>query len=120
MREGEQPYCIPHKRELTHEEILILEYLLARNKKYKETISGLKVVARCGCGDCPTILFATDIEAQPSIGKFSELVSVTAKAENGTIVGVSVLERYGELSELEVWSVCGGDIDGLPSIEALG
>ena len=51
-------YNIPDKRELTKSEIEFLTYLFRKEKlEWTNLIENLKVIARCGCGKCPTIIF---------------------------------------------------------------
>ena len=119
MKSKDNPYCIPHKRELSRKEVSILQCLLANNLEYYKKISRLKVVARCGCGNCPTVLFANSFDSKPLTGTFNQIAESCGTAVNGTLVGVAVLEREGQIAELEAWSVCGGIFSDWPSVEAL-
>lgn len=51
-------YSIQDKRELTESEIEFLTYLFGKEKsEWINLIGNLKVIARCGCENCPTIIF---------------------------------------------------------------
>lgn len=120
MKNKDNPYSIPYKRELTSSEVKLLQYLLKDHPEHQRKISTFKVVSRCGCGECPTVLFGDTFESEPLTKGFSQIVGMSGKIENGTIVGVAVIERENKIAELEAWSVSGGEVTGWPSIEALG
>ena len=51
-------YSIPYKRDLNGKEKEILVFLFKNEKQeWLSLIKDLKVIARCGCGNCPTIFF---------------------------------------------------------------
>ena len=116
-------YCIPHRRELTEEERKLLRFLLADDSVLALQIDRLLVVARCGCGQCPTILFGESLDDEPLTGVGAKTADIIADyygpAENGTTVGVTLHEREGKLAELEASVVHGGDIEGWPPIDSL-
>lgn len=117
MKSKDQPYCISHKRELTNKERLLLLFLLKGQSKFIQDVDDLKVVARCGCGKCPTILFGKSFDDEPKeLGE--KIAEQVAYADNGTLVGATVLVSNGSISELEAWSVDGEPITTWPSIEA--
>ena len=109
-------YCIPHRHELTEEERGLLRFLLAGNTTLAAQIDRLKVVARCGCGECPTILFGESLDAEPLTSSDAGSVDIVADyygpARNGTTVGVTVVERDGKAAELEASVVFAGEIEG--------
>lgn len=114
------PYAIEEHRSLTEEEVGLLQFLLQREAPERlSEIKSLRVIARCGCGRCPTILFGKNEKNTPSLGKFNEMANYIGKTSNGVVVGVALLEREGELSELEAWSPVGDDIYQSPSIASL-
>lgn len=119
MKSIDFPYCIPHRRELSGEEIRLLKHLLKGNHTYENEIETLKVIARCGCGKCPTVLFGKTFDSQPLTQEFRQLAEKTGKADNGTIVGIALLERNHQIAELEAWSVCGGEVIAFPNLETL-
>jgi len=115
------PYCIPHRRELTGEERSLLAFLLQREASSRiAELASLKVVARCGCGKCPTVLFGETLAAEPLTGSpMVEVASYRGRNAEGVAVGVVLIERNGRLAELEAWSPEGPDITAWPPISAL-
>jgi hypothetical protein len=115
------PYCIPHRRELSDEERLLLRFLLEREAPARlPEMSQLKVVARCGCGACPTILLGSTLEAAPATGSpFEQVASYRGKNKEGVEVAVALIARNGALAELEAWAPYGDDIRSWPSIDDL-
>jgi len=115
------PYSIPHRRELTGEERSLLRFLLERQAPHRLiALESLKVVARCGCGKCPTVLFAPELDAEPLTGSpFVEVASYRGKNNDGVTVGVVLIEREGRLAELEAWSPQGPDVASWPSVGTL-
>lgn len=104
------PYSIPHERALTEEEKQLIAFLLEREAPHRVgELDTLRVVARCGCGRCPTILFEAD-----TTPAFIELANYIGQDGQGTPVGVALLERGGRLAELEAWSPAGVDITAWP------
>jgi len=111
------PYSVPQRRELSGEERSLLR-LLAPDRQPE--IEGLKVVARCGCGQCPTVLFGASLEAEPVTGSpFEELATFRGTNAEGVDVAVTLVQRKGRLSELEAWAPAGGTIASWPSVSAL-
>lgn len=112
-----QPYCLPDLRELTDVERGLLQHVVASLAPIRSgEIDGLRVVARCGCGACPTIIFGGKSESQPLPAMpFNELGTLFGRNREGVLVGVTLLERQGQLSELEAWSPEGGDVSCWPS-----
>ena len=116
-------YCIPHRRELTEEERELLRFLFADESVLALQIDRLKVVARCGCGQCPTVIFGESLDDEPLTSSGATTGDVVADYygpdKNGTTVGVTLHERDGKVAELEASVVDVGDIEGWPSIESL-
>jgi hypothetical protein len=112
---ADTPYSIPYQRPLSSEEHQLIAFLLEREAPSRLLeIDFLKVVARCGCGRCPTIMFGPD--TSPS---FSEIANYVGRDNQGTLVGVVLLERNGQLVELEAWSPSGVDISAWPMLSSL-
>ena len=109
-------YCIIETRELTLTEISLLKFLVPGRS---EEVANLKVVARCGCGKCPTVLFRQDHELEPLTGESKNLAYYTGKNADGEIVAIDLYERNGEIAELEASSLTGGDINVWPEINSL-
>ncbi len=111
------PYCTPHRRELSAEERSLLHLLLAREAPDRlSELDHLKVVARCGCGKCPTILFGHTLTAEPVTQSPDEQEVASYRGVNaeGVDVAVSLVARNGRLAELEAWAPVGGDINSWP------
>lgn len=120
MRESDFPYCIPDKRDLTSTEFALLDYLLQQVDGMTVDTSEIKIVARCGCGECPTILFGKSIDDDPITSSDSHaIMDWSGRAENGTLVGIGIFSKDGMPTELEAWSVDGGDVVTWPPIEAI-
>ena len=81
-------------------------------------IEDLKVIARCGCGDCPTILFGKTSDSEIQIGKL--IIDYSGKSENGELIGISVFGNKQMPTELEFWSIEGkSERIEIPKIETL-
>jgi len=113
-------YCIPHKRELNETEVGLIKFLLADSgfNEFLPCLNTLKVVARCGCGSCPTVLFGNSLTSAP-VTSAPELVKYVGTSNQGAKVGVALMAKNGQLTELEAWSVCGGEFEKWPGINTL-
>lgn len=112
---ADTPYSIPYQRPLSSEERQLIAFLLEREAPSRlSEIDSLEIVARCGCGQCPTVMFGSG-NYQP----FSEIANYVGLDDQGTLVGVALLERDGKLSELEAWSPSGVDISAWPVLSSL-
>lgn len=110
------------RRELSAEERLLLQFLLAREAPDRlPQLECLKVVARCGCGKCPTVLFGASLDAEPSTRSSDEQEVASYRGPNaeGVDVAVSLVARHGQLAELEAWAPVGGDINLWPPTKNL-
>jgi hypothetical protein len=99
----------------------LLSFLVERQAPNRlAELESLKVVARCGCRKCPTVLFGQQIEAEPLTGNpFVEVASYRGKSKEGATVGVVLIEREGKLAELEAWSPHGPDITSWRAVGTL-
>lgn len=112
---ADTPYSIPLQRPLSSEELQLVSFLLEREAPSRlAEVGSLGVVARCGCGKCPTVMFGADTSLP-----FSELANYVGRDSRGVLVGVALLERNGKLSELEAWSPSGVDIRAWPELSSL-
>jgi hypothetical protein len=113
-------FHVPDERTLSHEEIRLLEWLLAHGRsdasQYMTQIPKLRVVSRCGCG-CPTIDFAMSTGRKD--GPSHIIADAEGESPEGVRIGVIVHVRHGEISELEVFSATGEENRSLPKPESL-
>jgi hypothetical protein len=112
-------YSIPDKRELTKSEIKFLAYLFEKEKpEWTNLIENLKVIARYGCGNCPTIMFGKTFDSE--IQKGNLIIDYEGKGENGELVGISLFGTDQMPTELEFYSIDGqSDITEIPKINTL-
>jgi hypothetical protein len=114
------PYSVPERRSLNSEERQILAFLIQEVAPDRlGEVAELKVVARCGCGKCPTVLFGRSLDDPPLTGTHRQIASYRGVNTDGVDVGVVLLERKGVLSELEAWSPTGDEIRSWPPVDAL-
>jgi hypothetical protein len=115
------PYSIPHLRDITAEERALLSFALEREDPSRlPELDDLRVVARCGCGRCPTVLFRRGRASDPlTAGPARQIASYRGVNAEGVSVGVVLTERNGELAELEAWAPEGGDIGSWPALSNL-
>jgi hypothetical protein len=116
-----KPTTIPDVRPLTTDERRLLEWLLYHGTSeaaaYLEQLPKVSVVARCGCG-CPTIDLAVDGRAARLSSPSTILADAAGKSPEGVGVGIIVHGREDLISELEIYSLAGGDEKfSLPRIE---
>jgi len=113
-------YSIPDKRELTKIEIEFLTYLFEKEKpEWLSLIKKLKVIARCGCGKCPTILFGKLLTSEVQANK-SLIIDYFGKGKNGNLTGISLFGTEQMPTELEFYSIDGeNEITQIPEIKTL-
>lgn len=116
-----QSYSLSLRRELTDEERGLLHFILEREAPDRmQEVANLKVIARCGCGNCPTVIFGLSLDAEPRPARpFTEFASYMGRNADGVLVAVSLIEREGHVSELEAWSPEGDDITAWPPLSSL-
>lgn len=112
-------YSIADKRELTISEIKFLTYLFEKEKsEWTNLIGKLKVIARCGCGKCPTIMFGETFDSE--IQKGNLIIDYVGNDINGELFGISLFGTVQMPTELEFYSIDGkSDITEMPKIETL-
>jgi len=112
-------YSIPDKRELTKSEIEFLTYIFEKEKpKWTNLIGDLKVIARCGCGNCPTVMFGKTFDSK--IQKGNLIIDYCGKGQNGELIGISVFGNENMPTEVEFYSIDGeAESIELPKIETL-
>jgi len=112
-------YSIPDKRELTSLEVDLLTFLFEKEKpEWINLVDRLKIVARCGCGKCPTIMFGKTFNS--SIQKGNLLIDYIGKGSKGELIGISLFGNNKMPTELEFYSIDGiSDVTEIPRIETL-
>jgi len=112
-------YSIPDKRELTRIERDLLLYLSTNEKaEWIEIIGSLKVIARCGCGNCPTIMLGKTFESEIQEGIL--MIDYIGKVENEKLIGISLFGTDQMPTELEFYSIDGESaITEIPKIETM-
>jgi len=111
------PYSIPVNRELSMEERKILRHLVSESypERINETNS-LRVLARCGCGACPTVMF----EPEPKREREKRILADFQGGDiESSLVGISLWESDGKISELEAWSIDGSDVESWPEFNTI-
>jgi len=113
-------YSIPDKRELTKSEIKFLTYLFENEKmEWTNLIQNMKVIARCGCGNCPTIMLGENFESEVQANEKLQ-IDYTGKGKNGELIGIMVFGTNQMPTELGFYSIDGeSDITEIPKIETL-
>ncbi|MCW3075012.1 MAG: hypothetical protein JWP69_2081 [Flaviaesturariibacter sp.] len=113
-------YSVLHKRELNDEEKAMLQFLFSVEKpEWLDLLTKIKVIARCGCGKCPTILLGTSFQDEPQINQ-TLLIDYIGVGANGEQIGVTVFGNNEIPTELEFWSIDGQVNDVvIPDLETL-
>jgi hypothetical protein len=112
-------YSILDKRDLSAKEIEILTLLFSKEKpNWLPLIKKLKVIARCGCGKCPTILFGENLESE--IKKGALMIDYQGIDNEDNLIGISLFANKNMPTELEFFSIDGNlEIDKFPNLHSL-
>lgn len=112
-------YSIPERRELSEIEVQFLLHLFKMEKpEWISLIGKLKVIARCGCGKCPTILLGETPDSEIQIGNL--IIDYIGESLNGQEIGVSLFGNDTMPTELEFYSLNGEfDVTEIPIVETL-
>ena len=113
-------YSISEKRELTQTEKKFLDYLFLNKKpEWTNFTKKLKVIAKCGCGKCPTIMFGENFESEVQENEKLR-IDYVGKSKNGELIGISLFGTDQMPTELEFYSIDGNsEIIEIPKIETL-
>jgi hypothetical protein len=115
-------FIIPDHRELSGEERRLLEWLITNSPTdttaFAAQLPQTKVVAHCKCG-CPTLDLAFGEKTSRTVGPSTILADAYGHSPAGVPVNVTVHAREGEMSELEVISMDGTEVFGMPTPETL-
>ena len=103
-------YCVPHQRDLSQEERAILVHLLQLEAPDRlSQIESLKVIAKCGCGGCPTVLFGNSFDSAPVTKDHYILADYAGTNASGGLIGVMVWANDSDITELECYSIDGSE-----------
>jgi hypothetical protein len=65
----------------------------------------LKVIARCGCGECPSIILGENYNSEDQNGRL--IIDLQAEGLKGEKIGISVFGTDEMPTELEFYSIDG-------------
>ena len=113
-------YCIPEHRQLSGPEREFLEFLLRTSAPERlNELGNLSVIARCGCGLCPGVLFGSSPGDEPiTQGAYLIADMMTPITPEG-FVGVMLWATDSRISELDFSSFGNIDVTELPSVTDL-
>lgn len=116
------PYCLPEKRALSDHERALVEHMLRRERpQLLGQLPRLRVVARCGCGQCPTVLFSDQPDGQPDTAHpWGDELMTWGEDRHGNVVEALLILRDSKVSELEISVLSGSATQyDLPLLEFL-
>lgn len=120
MKTDSIKYSIPDKRELSNCERMLLKVLATDSVEIAAHVDKLIVVARCGCGTCPTILFGNSLDDVPIASNKSERSKEwMGRLITGQMVAIQLHVSDGIPVELEAWSPEGADIVDWPELDSI-
>ena len=97
---------------------VVLKFFGKEKPEWTNLIENLKIIARCGCGKCPTIIFGKTFDSE--IQKGNLIIDYNGKGKNGELIGISVFGTDQMPTELEFYSIDGeSEITEMPKIETL-
>ncbi len=109
------PYSTSENRPLSPSERDFLEFLLRANAPERLCeLESLSVTARCGCGQCPGILFSSIRVDQPGSKRPYLVADMITSGSAGDPIGVMLWGTDSELIELEFCSYGDTNVIGLP------
>ena len=101
-------YCTPLRRDLSATERDLLQRLLTRRAPARfAEIEPLRVIAVCGCGACPTVLFGSTPADEPVTHDHFILADYLGLTPRGHLVGVIVWANEQRITEMECYSIDG-------------
>ena len=96
------PYSTPEVRPLSEQERELLLNLLRTNAPDRlGELDCLSVIARCGCGQCPGIIFAPGLDDQPIVAKPYLVADMITTDQPDAPIGVMLWGTESRLIELE-------------------
>ena len=97
-------YSISEKRKLSENEINLLEYLFKKEKpEWINIIPNLKVIGKCGCGKCPTIMFGENYDSE--ILTNQKLIIEYIGKQDNNLIGILLFGNSKTPTELEFYSI---------------
>ena len=95
---------------MSQEERAVLAYLLQLEAPERlPQMESLKVIAKCGCGGCPTVLFGSSFDAAPVTKDHYILADYAGTNASGGLIGVMVWANDSGITELEAYSIDGSE-----------
>ena len=114
------PYSAVDVRPLSEQEREFLSCLLRTNAPERlGELDGLSVIARCGCGQCPGIIFAPDLQDQPAVAKPYLVADMITTDQPDAPIGVMLWGTDSRLIELEFCSYGDSNVIELPAFASL-
>lgn len=86
------------------------------NPSWTAEIEKLKVIGRCGCGACPTIIFSESYSKPESKRIIADYTGITKDED---MVGLFVWAGEKEILELEIYPISDSDVCVLPKLDSL-
>ena len=113
-------YCTPEHRNLSHPERAFVEFLVRTSAPDRlNELEDLSVIARCGCGHCPGVLFGSSPGDQPITQDAYLIADMMTPVTPEGFIGVMLWATDSRISELEFSSFGNIDITELPSVTDL-
>ena len=98
----------------------MLAFLLSENAPQRlGELEHLAVVARCGCGRCPGVLFGKDASDEPITQGAKVIADMMTTPTGNGYIGVMLWATTTRITELELCSFGDFDITELPPISEL-
>ena len=114
------PYSSPEVRPLSEKEREFISFLLRVNAPDRlGELDGLSVIARCGCGQCPGIIFAPGPSDQPIASEPHLVADMITTDQPDAPIGVMLWGTDSRLIELEFCSYGDCNATELPALAKL-
>lgn len=111
------PHSSPEMRPLSEQERQFLSHLLRTNAPDRlGELDGLSVIGRCGCGQCPGIIFASHLESAAEPYLVADMITL---AQPDAPVGVMLWGTDSRLISLEFCSYGDSNAMELPAVADL-
>ncbi|MDO6739334.1 hypothetical protein [Wenyingzhuangia sp. 2_MG-2023] len=98
-------YNISENRNLSDVEFNLLKYLFKKEKpEWINIINNLKVIGKCGCGECPTIMFGENYDSK-ILKNQKLLIDYVGKNKENNLIGIIIFGNKKTPTELEFYSI---------------